>query len=123
MIKQTTFLAHRDYSIPPAAIIICGQCEMPIWRMTTFLHNLYQYAGYCGIPREFITMLDGSPPAPPRAIAQGEPCWECPKCGKYIIKDKGVIFEMHPNFDTWLENFDASIEHKLRFFVAYESVR
>jgi hypothetical protein len=68
-------------------------------------------------------MLDGSPPASPPRIGWGEPCWRCPECDTYIITNDGVFFEMPPNFFTIYGNPDASIEHKLRFFIDYEGIR
>lgn len=123
MIKQTHFLVHRGINIPAAAIIICGHCEMPIWRMTAYLTHLRMYPGYHGIPKRFITRLDGSAPTRPLLFDKGEPCWECPECGKYIVKNTGVFFEMHPAFSTWNVDLDATFEHKLRFFIDYEGIR
>ncbi len=126
MLKQSTFLLHRGINIVAGSIIICGRCEMPIWRMTGWLAGLRKYTGYRGIPIEFITLLDGSPPKRPNLFYKGEPCWECPECGKYIVTNGAVFFETPPTL--WTLGYpgrkgilrDPSMGHRLRFFIDYE---
>lgn len=125
MLKQTVFLVHRGTDILADSIIICGHCEMPIWRMTTTLNGLVPYFGYRGIPKQFITSLDGGPPIRPRYFNKKDPYWQCPECGMYIIKDPSintaVFFEMPPIYFACSDgSLDPSIGHRLRFFVDYE---
>ena len=123
MLKQNWFLVHRGVDIWAGSIIICGHCEMPIWRMTADLDHLKQHTGYHGIPEKFITLLDGSPPARPRMVDKGEPCWECPECETYIIKNTAVFFEMPLFFAVGWGSFEPRMEHRLRFFIDYEGIR
>lgn len=123
MLKQTIFLTHRGTDIPADSIIICGLCEMPIWRMTAELGSLKQHTGYHGIPWKFITLLDGSPPARPRLFDKGEPCWECPECEKYIVKNTAVFFELPPYYACSDGSLDPSLGHRIRFFIDYGGVR
>ncbi len=121
MLKQSQFLVHRGDYIPAASVIICGNCEMPIWRMTASLDGLRKHhTGYQGIPRQFIRLLDGSPPKRQRHF--NRIYWHCPECGDYLVSNEAVFFEMHPCHWTSRDGIghEPSIGHRLRFFIDYE---
>ncbi|KKN81585.1 hypothetical protein LCGC14_0318520 [marine sediment metagenome] len=122
MLKQTLFRIHRGINIYAGSIIICGHCEMPIWRMTADLASLQPYTGYHGIPRQFITTLDGRSPDQLHLV-KGQPCWSCPECEKYVVQNTAVFFEMPPHFACSEGSLDPSLGHRLRFFVDYEGIR
>jgi hypothetical protein len=91
--------------------------------MTADLDYLRPYTGYHGIPEKFITLLNGSPPRRPRLVDKGEPCWKCPECEKYVVKNTAVFFEVPPHSAWTFDNLDPTLEHKLRFFIDYEGIR
>ncbi len=121
MLKQTWFLVHRGTDIPAGSIIICGHCEMPIWRMTADLNHLKPHFGYHGIPKRFVTSLDGGTPG--AKDYRDDPFWACPECRSYIVENTAVFFELSPYFAYGEDGLDPGLGHRLRFFIDYEGIR